>query len=262
MGRYLRLLVVQVRTSMLLAMQYRGDFLLEGVIALVFVVTALIPMFVIFDQRSTVVGWSVGEALVVTGFFTILNGVIEGAINPSLNVVVEHIRKGSLDLVLMKPVDAQFLMSTQRFVPSQFAVVPAGIAMFVYAFVQLGRAPSVGEVAMAALLLLSAILLIYSLWILVICLAFYVVRVDNLTYLFSSIFDAARWPATVFRGLFAILFTFVIPLALMTTYPAEALLGRSEPSRVALALGVAVVFTLVARLVWLRSLGRYTSAGG
>ena len=72
-------------------------------------------------------------------------------------------------------------------------------------------------VLQAILLAVLAIAVLYSLWILIVSLAFYVVKVDNLTYLFTSIFDAARWPATVFRGVLHLVFTFVIPLALMTT---------------------------------------------
>ena len=68
-----------------------------------------------------------------------------------------------------------------------------------------------------------ATLLLYSLWILIVSAAFIVVKVDNLTYLFSSIFDAARWPASVFRGAVKFFFTFVIPLAhpLTTCRPDE-----------------------------------------
>jgi ABC-2 type transport system permease protein len=260
--RYLRLFAVQLRTSLLLALQYRADFLIEGVISLFFTVTALVPLFVVYDDRSAIAGWSFGEALVVTGFFTLLGGVLEGAINPSLGIVVEHIRKGTLDLVLMKPADAQFLMSTQRFLPWRATALPASLVIFGLAFDELGRVPSLGEVGAALLLLMAAVLLMYSLWIIVVSAAFYVVRVDNLTYLFSSIFDAARWPASVFRGALALLFTFVIPIALMTTFPAEALLGRSDAGRLALALGGALAFALLARLVWLRALRRYTSAGG
>ena len=62
--------------------------------------------------------------------------------------------------------------------------------------------------------------------------AFWVVKVDNLTYLFGSLFDAGRWPIDVFRGIFRgalrFVFTFVFPLALMTTYPALALLGKLD----------------------------------
>ena len=261
-GRYLRLLGVQLRLSLILALQYRADFLIEGVISLFFTMTALVPLFVVFGERPAIAGWSFGEALVVTGFFTLMGGIMEGAINPSLGIVVEHIRKGTLDLVLVKPADAQFLMSTQRFLPWRMVAVPASLVIFGFAFGELGRAPSLGEIGASLVLLAAGVLILYSLWILVISAAFYVVRVDNLTVLLSSIFDAARWPASVFRGVLAVVFTFVIPLALMTTYPAEALLGRLDGGRLVLALGGAVVFAFIARLVWLQALRRYTSAGG
>ena len=86
------------------------------------------------------------------------------------------------------------------------------------------------------------------------------VKVDNLSFLFLSIFDAARWPADVFRGVLRFVFTVVVPLALMTTYPARALLGTLAPAHGALVLLGALAFSAVARFVWLRSIGHYTSA--
>ena len=64
----------------------------------------------------------------------------------------------------------------------------------------------------------------------------------------------------VWRGTLLIVFTFVFPLALMTTYPALALLGRLDAQTAALALGGGVVFAGLARRVWRRALAMYTSA--
>jgi ABC-2 type transport system permease protein len=258
--RYARLLSVQLRASALLSLQYRYDFLIDGLIEAFWAVTAVIPLFVVFKARPTVAGWTFGEALVVAGWFTFLQGILEGAINPSLTAVVDHIRKGTLDFVLLKPADAQFLVSTAKFQPWRSMNVLTAIAIFVYAFVTLGRAPAISGVLASLVLLCTSTLLLYSLWILTVSAAFYVVKVDNLTYLFSSIFDAARWPASVFRGPLRFIFTFVIPLALMTTFPAQALLGKlSLPTLVFAVLG-ALLFAALARLVWLRSIGKYTSA--
>jgi ABC-2 type transport system permease protein len=260
MRRYLALLGIQVRTSLLLAMQYRVDFLVDGALSVLFTVTAMIPLFVVFGRQPELEGWTFGEALVVTGWFTLLQGVMEGAINPSLTAVVEHIRKGTLDFVLLKPADAQFLVSTARFSPWRATAIVNALVVFGYAFHQLGRPPSFVGVLLACAMLVASVAVLYSLWILTVSLAFYVVRVDNLTFLFGSIFDFARWPASVFRGVVAFVFTFVIPLALMTTYPAEAMLGRLEPRTFALSVVGACVFSVVARRVWLRSIARYTSA--
>jgi ABC-2 type transport system permease protein len=124
----------------------------------------------------------------------------------------------------------------------------------------MGRWPSPAAVAAALALLACATLVLYSLWILVISAAFYLVKIDNLSYLFASIYDAARWPVDVFRGFLRLLFTFVIPLALLTSYPALALLGKLDLAVAAQALGGSLVFAVAARVVWLRSIGRYTSA--
>jgi ABC-2 type transport system permease protein len=258
--RYARLLWLQLRASMLIAVQYRYDFLVEGAISLFYTASALAPLFVIFDQRASVSGWSFGEALLVVGWFTLLQGVLEGAINPSLSIVVEHIRKGTLDFVLLKPADAQFLVSTARFLPWRVTNVASAAAIFAYGFYLIGAGPNVIGALAAACLFVAALVILYSLWIVVVSAAFYVVKVDNLTYLFASIFDAARWPVSVFRGLLNVLFTFVIPLALMTTYPAEALIGRLGPAEFFLPIAAAVMFGALARTVWLRAIRGYTSA--
>ncbi len=258
--RYLRLFGVQLRSSVLLAAEYRYDFLIDGVISLFWTATALVPLFVVFHARTEVAGWSFGEALLVTGWFILLQGVLDGAINPSLQSVVDHIRKGTLDFVLLKPADAQFLVSTSRFQLWKFTSVLTSSAVFVYAFHLLGTRPSLLGLVTAGLLLLLATALLYSLWILTVSAAFYVVKVDNLTYLFGAVFDAARWPSSVFRGVFHLVFTFLIPLGMLTTFPAQAMLGKLPLTAFLGALGGTVVFGFLSRRVWLKSIGRYTSA--
>ncbi len=260
MARYLRLLGVQFRASAAVAMQYRVEFLVEGGMALFWIGWSLVPLLVLFGHRHSVAGWSFEESLVVIGWFILMKGVLEGAVNPSLQSVVEHIRKGTLDFVLLKPADAQFLVSTARFEPWRVVDLLGAVAVFATAFARMGRFPEPGHVAAALALLGCAACTLYSLWILVISAAFYVVRVDNLGFLFSSIFDAARWPVSVFRGAWRLVFTVVIPLALMTTYPALALLGRLDLATALLAVLGTAAFAVVSRLVWLRSLAHYTSA--
>ncbi len=257
---YPGLLWLQLRTSIALAMQYRADFVTDGLTEIFWTVTAIVPLFVVYGDRASVAGWSFGEALMVTGFFTLLQAVLEGAINPGMTLVVEQIRKGTFDFVLLKPRDAQFLVSTARVLPWRAANVLTAGALFTYGFVRLGRTPSAGDIGGAALLFVAAVVILYSLWMLSVSLAFHVVKIDNLTFLFGSVFDAARWPASVFRGVLHLFFTFVVPLAVMTTFPAKALLGRASAGEaVGAALGAALAFA-VSRAVWKRAIRSYTSA--
>src|SRR5436190_1922379 len=87
----------------------------------------------------------------------------------------------------------------------------AGVSLLplAYGFRLLGRTPEPAHVAAALLLLVAAVAVLYSVWLLVVCVAFWVVRLDNLAYLFMAVFDFARWPVSIFKGALRFVFTFV-----------------------------------------------------
>jgi ABC-2 type transport system permease protein len=262
--RYGRLLGVQARMSALTAMQYRGDFLVRGFVTFLWMSVTLLPVLVVFGTRNAVAGWSFPETLVVVGWFALVRAILEGGVSPSLTAVVEHVRRGTLDFILLKPADAQFLVSTAKFEPWRVIDIAGALAIFAYAFAHLGRWPRPGSVLLGLAFLGLAVVVLYSFWILVVSAAFWVVKVDNLSYLFQSLFDMGRWPVSMFRGFFRgalyYIFTFVFPLALMTTYPALALLGKLTAVNAALAWLGGLAFAAIARAVWVRALAMYTSA--
>jgi len=259
-GRYARLLGVQTKMAVSIAAQYRADFLVQGVMSLYSLAWNLLPLLVLYGDRDAVAGWDFPSALVVIAWFVVLRGILEGAINPSLVDVVERIRTGAFDYVLLKPADSQFLVSTARFSPWRIIDVLGGVGLLVYAFVRLGRAPSPTDLAAGILLLGAGVVAMYALWIVIVAASFWVVKLDNLTYLLDAVFDAARWPIQVFKGAWRILFTFVLPLALMTTYPAMAILGRLRLTTAFACVGGAIVLAAGARLLWRGAIRNYTSA--
>ncbi|MEZ4302204.1 MAG: ABC-2 family transporter protein [Polyangiaceae bacterium] len=259
-GSYLRLLGVQMRTSTSAAAAYRFQFVLDGLLAILGVAGRVTPLYVALHDRPPIGGWTFDRALVVVGVFTMLKGVLDGAVNPSLVAVVDHIRNGTLDFLLIKPKDAQFLVCTSKFELWRGFDVATGIGIIAWAFARMGAAPSAAGVALAFLLLVSATVLLYSVWLLVVTAAFWVVRLDNLAYMFNALFDFARWPRSVMKGALSVVFTVVLPIAVMTSFPAEALLGVLSPRAVGFAFGLSASFAIAARLLFKRALGHYTSA--
>jgi len=82
MTRYMRLLALQFRISAASAMAYRANFLLEGMMSLLWMALTLAPLIVVFSERRTVAGWTWPDALVVVAYFTGVRAVIEGTISP------------------------------------------------------------------------------------------------------------------------------------------------------------------------------------
>lgn len=260
MTRYLRLLAIQLRISVASAMAYRANFLVEGVMSLAWMALTLLPLIVLFSGRDKVAGWDAPSALIVMAYFLAVRAVLEGMISPSLVDLVEKIRSGSFDYVLLKPVDAQAMISASRYEPWKVFDLAGAIAVVIYAFAQRGAPPALPDLVLGIVLFGAGVLATYALWILCAAASFWVVRLDNLMYLLGAIFDTARWPVQVFPGIWRTIFTFVIPVAVMTTFPAMALLGRLDARRALATLGGSLMLLALSRLVWRTAIRSYTSA--
>jgi viologen exporter family transport system permease protein len=251
---------VQLRINLASAMTYRANFLVEGIFSIAYSGLTLLPLFVVYGGGASFNGWDLSSALVVMAYFSALQALLGGVVAPSMRDLVERIRTGSFDYVLLKPIDAQAVVSASRCRPWSIVDLLTPIAMIVYAFVHRGSPPSPGALALGIALFMTGALAMYSLWVACAALAFWVGRLDNLLFLLGAIFDLAKWPVAVFPGVWRIIFTFVIPVAVMTTFPAMALLGSARPHQVVGAALGSAALCVTSRLIWRAALRGYTSA--
>ena len=213
-----------LRTSVQAQAQYRVDFLIQMFLAFFWVAWNVAPLVLIFQIRPRVGDWNLEEAMLVMSAFLILRALLDGIISPNLTALVDHVRKGTLDFILLKPVDSQLLISFSKIAPAKLVDFGCGLTIAAWSIARIQPTPGPAEIAFGAAMLASGALGIYALWMLIVCSTFWLVKIDNLGFLFSSIFDAARWPISVFRGWIRIVLTFVLPVAVMTSFPALAVL--------------------------------------
>jgi ABC-2 type transport system permease protein len=121
---------------------------------------AVVPLLVVYGGKGSAqrafAGWSLRRGAGGDGLVHLCcRACSKGPSTPAWPAVVDHVRKGTLDFVLLKPADAQFFVSTARFSP--LARVQrrhwAPWRYFSFAFWQLGRAPSRGPAARRGVLL-------------------------------------------------------------------------------------------------------------
>ena len=110
------------------------------------------------------------------------------------------------------------------------------------------------------LLTVSGAIVIYSLWIVLIALTFWFTKFDNNVTILHALLDAGRYPVTVYPVWLRIIVTFVIPVAVATTIPLQALRGDLTPLRVLMFVGIGIVSFLIASRVWKGGLKQYSGA--
>ena len=242
------------------ALQYRWDFLIEGGLSLVTAVLQLLPLLILFSERHVVAGWSSHQMLVLMGWYIMLRALIEGIIAPSLVASVSGVRTGLFDYTIIKPMDTMFLCSFAAIKPWKVVDFLFGIALIVFAFSELNIVPSFLDVSAAFILSLAGVITVYALFVLATAISFVVVRIQNLTEVLSSLLDFARWPVQIFDPAWRLIFSVLIPLGVMTTYPCMALLGTLTLDLALHALVMVALSFALARFVWTRSFCEYCSA--
>ena len=181
-------------------------------------------------------------------------------IRPSLEQFINSVRDGSLDFTLVKPEDAQFLMSFQVVNIWKLIDIVMGFAVLITALIRLGGKVGVGQAATFGLMLLVGAVIIYSFWIILATLSFWFVRVENILVIFQSMYEAGRWPISLYPGWLRFALTFIVPVAFATTVPAQALTGRLTGETLAGAVAAAFVLLLVSRMFWRIGLRHYSGA--
>jgi ABC-2 type transport system permease protein len=259
MQKHARLIHLFWTTSLASELEYRINFVLATLSSLGSLAGSVFTISLFYQHGATLGGWPWLEALIVMGFYTVLAGLTRMFLNANLSRIVEHVRTGTLDFVLLKPIDSQFWLSLRRLSPWGLPDVLLGLAIIGYCGHKLALHPANYVIALLPILL--GVTILYSLWYIIATTTIWYVKIYNVTEVLQSLLGAGRFPIQAFPpGVYRFVFSFVIPVAFLTTVPAEALLGKPLLRQLATAVLLAAGLFAFSRLFWRYALRSYTSA--
>lgn len=257
---YLRLFFVFFRVSVMGELAYRVNFFVQLFQSLLELGTALAGLAVIFSHTDTLGGWLPDEVLALVGVYFLVSGMIGLVIQPGMEQLIESVRDGTLDFTLTRPEDAQLIVSLRQIEFWKLIDILLGLGVLVTALVRLGETVGGWQAAAFLAMLLAGAVIIYSFWLILATLSFWFVRVENILLIFQSMYEAGRWPISLYPGWLRFALTFIVPVAFATTVPAAALTRHLTSANLLGAIILAIVLFLVSRAVWLVGLRHYSGA--
>ncbi len=258
--RYLRLLRVFTQTELQFALEYRANLVLDLLEQVVIVVTSLAAVLVLFSHTGVINGWSLGEMIVLLGVYYVVQGAQSVVFETSFERFMEHVRMGTLDFILIKPANSQFMVSMRHVQVAQLGTVAVGVLMVGVGVVQIGGRTGPAEAASFVVTLVCGLLLVYGLLLVLSTLSFWFVRVENLLAIFWSFLDAGRFPVDVYPGWLRITLSTVVPIGIAVTVPAQAISGRLDTLGLVAMLVGTIVVCWFATWFWRLGLRSYTGA--
>ncbi|GAB4188186.1 MAG: ABC transporter permease [Coleofasciculaceae cyanobacterium] len=259
MKRYVLVLKLFWSTAIAAELEYRLNFVIATLSSLGNLMGSLFGLSLFYYRTGyTFEGWNWEQALIVVGVFTLLQGFSATVLVPNLNRIVQHVQQGTLDFVLLKPISSQFWLSTRMISPWGMPDVVFGSILIAYAGGRLGLA--VGNYLFSLIPLACGLISLYSLWFMLGATSIWFVKIYNVTEVLRGLLEAGRFPMVAYPATYRFFFTFVVPVAFLTTVPAEVMLGRSEGVWVIGAGVLALGLLLASAIFWRFALRFYTSA--
>lgn len=260
--KYWRIIIALQKNNFMTTAAYKQNFFLMTVSVSIVMAFNIIFLKVIFGYINDIAGWNYYEVLIIIGSVMIIEGLL-WLFGARIGELGQRIKKGTLDGLIIRPTDTQFLISFWQCDHEDIPRIVIGVSLVCYGLLNLDL--SIREIffnlPFYLILLVNATVITYSLNIMLKTLFFWTITDYSMHSVLEAFSQIIRYPTDLFQNFFLrSIFTFLIPLAFMATIPAKVLARGFDWKLVLGSCVVTIIFFTLARKFWLYALKRYQSA--
>lgn len=263
MGLYARYAGVSVRSQL----QYRGSVAMMAVGHFLITGVEFLAVWTLFHRFTRLGDWNLREVALLYGLVS-MSFALSEALARGFDVFPGVIRRGDFDRVLLRPRSTVFQISASEVQLLRIGRFTQGLIVFLWAAAGSEVAWSAPKAGLAVLTVAAGALMFSGLFILGGVLCFW--STESLEIVNISTYggvDTAKFPISIYPSWFRRIFTFVIPLACVTYFPALAILSKKDALLDAPqwfqwgAPLLGIVFYVVCLQVWHLGVRHYRSTG-
>ena len=259
--RYLGIYVALWKNSVTREMSFKSNFLLWIAVEVLWFGLQLCFISVLYLHTDNIGTWTKWQVVMLVGASHFIQQVYQAFFLVNCTNLSELVRTGKLDFLLMLPVNTRFVVSLRQVDLGSFVNAGSALAVMAYAAHRIPLVPSVAHILGFFALCAVGILIHYSLMFMLAAISFWTVRAQGIVWGYYNLFQIARMPDEAFqRGLFKAVFTFALPMLLVSNVPVRLLVNTLAPGYLLLLLGMAAACAAVSEWVWRVSVRHYTSA--
>lgn len=258
---FLRVLRAFFKVNLQQELAYRADTVVNILLSIMWTIWELLGIAIIFSNTAELGGWKAADLIALLGVFRLVHTLMAAIVWPNTEEFNKGIREGTLDYVFLLPANSQAVISLRRIIVWRIWDIALGIALIAIGlFGARESLPAIPSVLVFIALATSGAAIIYSVWIVMISLTFWLTKFDNNVTLMQALMDTGRYPSVIYPPWLRVIVTFIVPIAVATTLPLQALRGELSLAQIVLALGVSAVAFVISRVVWRAGTRRYSGA--
>jgi ABC-2 type transport system permease protein len=251
-----------IRVSVQQELAYRTNFYINLIYSLISLIVGVLGLSVLFNQVNSILGWTFSQTLALLGVYLTVGALRNLFIGPSLEKLAglgQEISTGNFDFVLLKPLNTQFYVTFRSWRIYSLIDLALGAGVIGLAVSQSSAPVSLLNLLTFFISLCAGVVVLYSLLLAFTALVFWSPGF-LFTWVFDSLFQLARYPVGIYPAWLRIILTWIIPVGIITTIPAQALSGTAPLAVILISMGAAGFLFLAASWFFRFGLRRYASA--
>lgn len=247
---------------LLSGIEYKGWWLMVVQVLLI-VITDPLSTVLAFSRFGSVGSWSMERMLLIYFLAVTAFGMAETFCRGFDYFPWHMVRNGEFDRVLLRPRSLFVQVAASRFHIHRLARVGMGLVMIVWLLRRLEIPFTAVNLALLVLSLLGGLLMYCGVFVMCSGLSFFTVRGLDWIFIFTNAsYQVARIPIGYMPRVLRYTFTFLVPMLVVSYYPASAMGGWGESLFLGfLALPAGVLFLLASLWVWRFGVRHYQSTG-
>ena len=261
MKKYLLILKAYFKGSLMNLMEYKFNFISGGTFELVWLFMYLIFIDTIFIHTETVNGWDKYRMLMLTFQGGLMDSVFTFLIVPGLKRLPEMINTGTLDFILLKPLNQRFTISFNELDIPQIKNIIINITGLTYCFIKLNIRMTPLKLLLYILLSLNGFFLIYSIMFILMSLAFWFMRMDIVMGIGSELITIGNKPMQIYPRLLQKILIFVIPLFVCFNFPILFAVKDLSIGYILYSFAASFIFFLLSNFIFKKGVRRYVGSG-
>ncbi len=259
--KHLFLWCILMKNSLMGQLEYRMNFFTGIAMELGYFLAKIVYMIVVYKTGVPINGLTPDEVLVFFGSYMIATGPYAGLYMMNLFGIGRQVQSGELDLLLVKPVSLQFLLTLRRSDLALFTVdVLLGIVAVIVGLVRMAMPVGFLDILGYVGYMITGSLIAYAMFLLPQVLAFKLVKTNALAGLVDSSWDFNNMPMGIYSRLIQQIGVFVLPIFVITNFPALFILKKMDPLHAVWGIIGPIAWLALSSYLFNRGLKHYQSA--
>lgn len=240
--------------------EYRVNIVMRVIGEIFWYVLQLSVFEVLYTHTNVIAGWDVYSMRVFMGTLFVVDVLYMILIHENMEAVWSMIRKGDLDLYLVKPVNSQFMISCRKVSVSYVFNLILILGYLGWAIANLRQPVSPLQFVLFPILILCGVMIYYSLRFMFATLTVILQEAGNIQFIWHQLFRLATRPDPIYPSFLRTAVLTIFPVAFLASVPARVIIEGVNWKLLIAAPVLAVGLLFLSNFLWEAALKRYSSA--